>query len=133
MANILTKGVYVLTECENAFNKKKSYWISKEGYTISLYCFTANSKSELEEQLKQFDSYINYFEEYMRQHHKKADKVYVTCDGREYPFSNRDEALLYFETAMFMADGEERERYVRIHKQLRAGWVKCSDKEDVAC
>lgn len=32
---------YVLTRVRNAFNNKTSYWLSKKGYTVAQYAFTA--------------------------------------------------------------------------------------------
>lgn len=34
-------GEYVLTRVRNAFNNKTSYWLSKKGYTVAQYAFTA--------------------------------------------------------------------------------------------
>lgn len=31
---------YVLSPCRNAFNGKTSYWLSKKGCVIAVYCFT---------------------------------------------------------------------------------------------
>lgn len=47
-------GDYVLTPIKNAFNKKHSYWVSKKGYTLSLYMFTIEdclNEKDLEDRL----------------------------------------------------------------------------------
>ncbi len=55
-------GEYVFTPCKNAFNDKTSYWISKDGYTISSYAFTPTSQHDLEEQIKEKNQYISLFD-----------------------------------------------------------------------
>ena len=42
-------GDYVLTPCPNAFNDKTSYWLSKKGCAIAVYCFTPLSKADKRE------------------------------------------------------------------------------------
>ena len=62
-------GDYVATPVKNAFNNKTSYWLSKRGYTVSIYMFTVegngDSDKEFEKRLSQegFDSYIPMLEE----------------------------------------------------------------------
>lgn len=58
-------GEYVLAPQQNAFNKLKSYWISKKLCTISVYAFTPKTKEELsiENIANSFNSYITMFEE----------------------------------------------------------------------
>lgn len=71
MKNIrpVIQGDYVATPVKNAFNNKTSYWLSKKGYTISMYMFTVEgngeSEREFEERLseKGFRAYIPSFEE----------------------------------------------------------------------
>lgn len=65
------RGEYVFTPCENAFNQKISYWISKQGYCVSLYAFTPMDKTDLKLHLsdKYLESYINFFDEYMEKRH----------------------------------------------------------------
>lgn len=56
-------GDYVLTPIKNAFNKKHSYWVSKKGYTLSLYMFTIEdclNRKDLEDRLS-YDSVKTYF------------------------------------------------------------------------
>lgn len=56
-------GEYVFTPCENAFNNKVSYWISKDGYSIAVYAFTVydgNVKTMLNDET--IPSYISHFE-----------------------------------------------------------------------
>ena len=60
------RGVeYVITGLSNAFNRKTSWWISKAGYTLAVYCFSANAQREVDEQLAAFDRYIDLFESCM--------------------------------------------------------------------
>ena len=40
-------GEYVLTPCQNAFNRKKSYWLSKKDFMLAVYCFTPIDRSDL--------------------------------------------------------------------------------------
>lgn len=56
-------GDYVFSPVRNAFNSKTSWWISKKGYAVARYCFTANTDAEVERQLLSADSYIEMFEE----------------------------------------------------------------------
>lgn len=64
-----TENGYIIDQCyalypiQNAFNKKTSYWLSKDGYTLAVYCFsTGPGGFPVEEQLKNIDSYLTYFE-----------------------------------------------------------------------
>lgn len=64
-----TENGYIIDQCyalypiQNAFNKKTSYWLSKDGYTLAVYCFSTGSCGfPVEEQLKNIDSYLTYFE-----------------------------------------------------------------------
>lgn len=63
------KGEYVLYPCRNYFDpeNKISYWISKKGYTVARYCFSAkNGLQVYQDKLitdETFDSYIKMFEE----------------------------------------------------------------------
>ncbi len=59
----IIKGEYVLTPVENAFNEKTSFWISRKGYTIALYAFSATDEEEANIQIKEFDTYIRMFKE----------------------------------------------------------------------
>ena len=69
--NIVTKGdmfilgEYVLAPQQNAFNKLKSYWISKKLCTISVYAFTPETKEEvsIENIAKSFSGFIHLFED----------------------------------------------------------------------
>lgn len=56
-------GDYVFSPVRNAFNSKTSWWISKKGYAVARYCFTADTEAEVERQLQSADSYIEMFEE----------------------------------------------------------------------
>lgn len=54
----LIDNVYVLTGIENAFNDKKSYWLSKKDCILAMYCFSDNNCYSIEEQLKNIDEYL---------------------------------------------------------------------------
>ena len=56
-------GDYVFSPAKNAFNRKTSWWISKKGYAVARYCFTADTEAEVERQLQSTDGYIKMFEE----------------------------------------------------------------------
>lgn len=55
-------NTYVLSCLKNAFNDKKSYWLSKKNYTLAVYCFSSNNCYSVEEHLKNIDGYIAMFE-----------------------------------------------------------------------
>ena len=57
---------YVISAIPNAFNDKTSWWISKHGCTVAMYCFSTsgseqNQKKEAEYQLQHIDGYIRAF------------------------------------------------------------------------
>lgn len=59
-------GEYVISPCNNQFNNKVSYWISKANFTIAFYCFSVSSCNEAKkvfENQKNIDSYISMFNE----------------------------------------------------------------------
>lgn len=60
------KGEYFICAVPNAFNDKISYWISKNGWVTSCYCFSEPDRlDENEEFLRlesEFDTYIKLFE-----------------------------------------------------------------------
>lgn len=58
----IIEDTYVLSCLKNAFNDKKSYWLSKINCTLAVYCFSINNCFSVEEQLKNIDSYIAMFE-----------------------------------------------------------------------
>lgn len=45
-------GDYVLTSVPNAFNRKRSWWISKKGFGVARYCFTTSSEKEADYQIR---------------------------------------------------------------------------------
>ena len=59
---IVVRGDYVLTSHRNAFNDKTSWWLSKKGCTVAVYCFSASSQKEVEYQLGGIDGYIKILE-----------------------------------------------------------------------
>ena len=58
-------NLYVLYPIQNAFNSKKSYWLSKKGCTIATYCFSIDKTNEwtLEYQLEHMEGHIKRFKE----------------------------------------------------------------------
>lgn len=62
-------GDYVISSCRNAFNKKVSYWISKKGYTIALYCFTPLDEKDLQFHLDEHEQYIQMFKMKVEEEH----------------------------------------------------------------
>lgn len=58
-------GDYVFTPCQNAFNGKTSWWLSKKDCTVAIYCFTAGTTAEVDAQLSVGggQAYIQMFEE----------------------------------------------------------------------
>lgn len=61
--NHIVKGDYVLTPVSNAFNGKTSYWISKKGFSIALYAFSADNEEEAAIHIREFDVYIRMFKD----------------------------------------------------------------------
>lgn len=60
-------GEYVIVGIRNAFNDKVSFWISKKGYTVSFYCFSATMQKEVDYQLSiGWPGYINMFEDALK-------------------------------------------------------------------
>lgn len=60
-------GDYVLTPVPNAFNKNTSWWLSKRGFTISIYCFSTNGtnvrqQDEAVYHIQHIDAYIKSLE-----------------------------------------------------------------------
>lgn len=55
-------NIYVLSCLKNAFNDKKSYWLSKINCTLAVYCFSSSGCYSVEEQLKNIDGYITMYE-----------------------------------------------------------------------
>lgn len=45
-------GDYVFTGIKNAFNNHTSFWMSKNGYTTAVYCFSADTQKEVDYQLQ---------------------------------------------------------------------------------
>jgi len=63
-------GPYVATPIPNAFNNKTAYWLSKDGYTLSMYMFSVDNfttKRDLQELLSKENvlSYVVMLEERM--------------------------------------------------------------------
>ncbi len=56
-------GEYVLTPIQNAFNGKTSWWLTKKGCMLALYCFTGTDPIEVEYQVDNLDQYIRLLNE----------------------------------------------------------------------
>lgn len=59
-------GEYVLQPCPNAFNNSTSYWISKKGYIVSVYCFTPFDQKDLDYHIEHIDNYKNLLEQFLK-------------------------------------------------------------------
>ncbi len=62
-------GDYVLTPCNNVFNKGISWWMSKEGYMFAVYCFSDygwEDLSDLSVIKEKFEEYIPLFDEMVK-------------------------------------------------------------------
>ena len=67
IARQFVTGDYVISGVSNAFNGKTSFWISKRGCTVAVYCFSARTRQEVEYQIRKAgDQYIELFEATMR-------------------------------------------------------------------
>lgn len=58
-------GDFVFSPCQNAFNGKTSWWLSKKDCTVAIYCFTAGTTTEVDAQLSAGggQAYIQMFKE----------------------------------------------------------------------
>lgn len=63
-------GDYVFSPCQNAFNRKTSWWLSKKNCTVALYCFTAATGKEADDQLNGEGAQI-YIEMYEKQNSRR--------------------------------------------------------------
>lgn len=55
-------GDYVMTDAHNAFNDKRSYWISKKDYIFAFYCFSYINDEDFFKQMENPQTWIDYFE-----------------------------------------------------------------------
>lgn len=74
---------YVLTPVKNAFNPKTSYWMAKDGFTVAYYCFTADTKREVEYMIKNIDGYIEYFEHSLTKSRLDSESIGRLVDSVE--------------------------------------------------
>jgi hypothetical protein len=58
------------------------------------------------------------------------DDVTVRCYGKETVFETRKEAEDQYLEFMGMCEGAERERYMEIYLQIKAGFRLCTDEVD---
>lgn len=56
-------GEYVLTPIQNAFNGKTSWWLTKKGCVMALYCFTGTDPKEVERQVENLGPYTRLLNE----------------------------------------------------------------------
>ena len=75
--------VYVLTPAKNAFNAKTSYWMSKDGFTAAYYCFTADTKREVEYMIRNIDGYIDHFEHSLTEPRLNSESIGRLVDSVE--------------------------------------------------
>lgn len=66
VSTCIVHGDYVLTSHRNVFNDKTSWWISKKGCTVAIYCFSASNSKEVEYQLNGIDGYIQMLDDVLR-------------------------------------------------------------------
>lgn len=57
----IIQGDYVLQPIPNAFNNRISWWLSKKGWMVAMYCFSANTPKMLEEKSPHLEEYIRIF------------------------------------------------------------------------
>lgn len=95
-------GDYVLSGLPNAFNQKTSYWLTKKGMTVAMYCFTV--MNDLDYQLERISAYIKLFQE---KYETQTIQVFVTAeyvrDAQIYLGQDIDNG--------FWCMGEENEQY----------------------
>ena len=61
---------------------------------------------------------------------KHNDQVTVVCYGEEKVWESRAEAEAFYLEAMLACEGAERDRYMNIYIELKAGLSVCTDDED---
>lgn len=85
-------GDYVLCGIPNAFSAKTSYWLSKKGMTVSMYCFTIPGADSLELQLECIGSYIKMFQEkyetqtiqvFVKEEYVRDSQIYLGQDIKD--------------------------------------------------
>lgn len=64
-------GRYVFSPCKNGFNGKTSWCLSKKDCTSALYCFSASTKREVDEQLDG-EGAQTYIEMYEKQNSRRT-------------------------------------------------------------
>lgn len=70
-------GDYVLTPCQNVFNEKTSFWLSKEGYTTALYCWSSSTMSPEEMSLEYAEKVIEgYIRLFIEKFEMPFDKIF---------------------------------------------------------
>ena len=60
---VYIKNDYVLYPCNNQFNNRVSYWISRKDYTIAFYAFSVEQWEKLPETYPEtaFNAYISMY------------------------------------------------------------------------
>lgn len=69
---VYISGDYVLYPCQNQFNNKTSYWISKKDFTIAFYAFSVESWERMPETYSHFDAYISMYESMLKRFQMEA-------------------------------------------------------------
>ena len=57
----------------------------------------------------------------------KKRKICTICYGRERLWDSREEAMDFFWEGVIECDGSERERYLNVYEDLKAGKMICTD------
>lgn len=60
---------------------------------------------------------------------RRLDTVTTICYGKEELWDSREEAEVFYLTAIAGSEGSECERYTKIHTELMAGKMVCTDVE----
>lgn len=129
-------GDYVLTAVSNAFGSphKYSYWLTKKGWAKAQYCFSADIKEDVNNQLKNIDSYIKLFQDAFENTPSQSSKEgYVLRVTEEDVDGCGGECTMYvrFERPITKP---QRDRFGELLKEVKEddGYEDC-DTEDMVC
>ncbi|WP_415927203.1 hypothetical protein [[Clostridium] scindens] len=59
----------------------------------------------------------------------KKDTVKTICRGEARKWESREQAKIFFQRAVILSEGHERQRYINILTRLAMGKRVCSDEE----
>ena len=96
-------NTYVLSCLKNAFNGKKSYWLSKKYCTLAVYCFSSDNCFSVEEQLKNIDGYITMSED-IRSKQEGSVTDNVGCVKLYYDAGCEDVCFVHFDKTKISID-----------------------------